>query len=81
MALLVAPPRPPRVALGDRSNHDRFRFRQWQMMVTTITVFVTGWFCTLGVIPAIIALMIAKHILVAVLVMGLGVDSREKWLR
>ena len=31
--------------------------------------------CTLGIIPAIIGLSVAKHVLVAILVMGLGVDA------
>jgi hypothetical protein len=49
--------------------------RLLQVMATTITVLITGWFCTLGAIPAILALMVAKHVLVAILVMGLGVDA------
>ena len=40
-------------------------------------MLITGWVCTLGIIPAIIALMVAKHILVAILVMGLGVDGNR----
>jgi hypothetical protein len=44
---------------------------------------VTAWFCTLGPIPAIIALVVAKHILVALLIMGLDMypaykNEREK---
>ncbi len=45
--------------------------------MTALTVLVTGWFCTLGWVPAILALLVAKHVLVAILVMGLGVDSAE----
>jgi hypothetical protein len=49
--------------------------RLTQIVATVVTVLATTWFCTLGPIPAILALMVAKHILVAILVMGLGVDA------
>ena len=75
MALLAPPPAPPRVALGDDDGARRLRLRLTQLMATTVTVLATGWLCTLGAIAAIIALMVAKHVLVAILVMGLGVDS------
>ena len=34
--------------------------------------------CTLGLIPAIISLAVAKHVLVAILVMDLGVDAPQR---
>ena len=77
MALLAPPPRPPRVATGDNDGLRRAHLRLWQISMTALTVFVTAWFCTLGVIPAITALMVAKHVLVAILVMGLGVDAPD----
>jgi hypothetical protein len=77
MALKAPPPAPPLVAVGDDDGIRRVRMRLWQIMVSAITVFVTAWFCTLGPIPAILALMVAKHILVAVLLMGLGVDAPD----
>jgi hypothetical protein len=46
-----------------------------QALATSATILVTGWVCTLGAIPAIIGLSVAKHVLVAILVMGLGVDA------
>jgi hypothetical protein len=49
--------------------------RVTQVVATLVTVLLTAWCCTLGAIPAIIALSVAKHVLVAVLVMGLGVDA------
>jgi hypothetical protein len=49
--------------------------RLMQVMATIITVLATIWLCTLGAIPAILGLMVAKHVLVAILVMGLGVDA------
>lgn len=78
MSRLAPPPSPPRVALGEGDDRlRRVRLRLWQLLMTALTVLVTGWFCTLGWVPAILALLVAKHVLVAILVMGLGVDSAE----
>jgi len=75
----MAPPNyPPRVALGEGDGLGRVRFRLWQLWWTAVTVGVTAWICTFGWIPAILALMVAKHILVAILVMGLGVDAKQR---
>ena len=71
----IAPPPPPIIALRDDDGARRLRFQRWQIITTAFTVLVAAWFCTLGVLPAILALMIAKHILVAVLIVGL--DQRE----
>jgi hypothetical protein len=74
----MAPPNcPPRVALGDGDGLARVRFRLWQILWTAATVGVTAWICTFGWIPAILALLAAKHVLVAILVMGLGVDAKQ----
>ena len=43
--------------------------------MTALTVLITGWFVSMGPIPAVLALLVAKHVLVAILVMGLGVDA------
>jgi hypothetical protein len=75
MALLAPPPSPPRVDLTDDGGLHRFRLRLTQVTATMVTVLVTAWLCTLGVIPAILALMVAKHVLVAILLMGLGLDD------
>jgi hypothetical protein len=76
MAVLAPPPiAPPPIATDDNDGLRRFRLRMTQVTATAITVLATAWLCTLGVIPAIIALMVAKHILVAILMMGLGVDA------
>jgi hypothetical protein len=75
MSLIAPPPAPPRIATGDGDGARKFRIRLTQVMATMITLLATAWACTLGPIPAIIALSIAKHVLVAVLVMGLGVDE------
>jgi hypothetical protein len=63
------------VALADGDGLDRFRFRLYQLWWTVLTVLVTAWFITLGPIPAILALVTAKHVLVAILLMGMGVGT------
>jgi hypothetical protein len=80
MALMAPPQLPPRVALadGDGDSVRRWRFRAWQMSLTVAIVFATAWFFTLGPIPGILAVMVAKHLLVAILVMGLGVDAPQQ---
>lgn len=75
MAMLAPPPAPPRVATSDDDGARQFRLRFTQVAATIITLLVTAWACTLGVLPAIIAVTAAKHVLVAVLMMGLGVDA------
>jgi hypothetical protein len=75
MSLLAPPPAPPRVATDDNDGLKRVRLRLVQILASLVTVVVTTWLCTLGPIPAILALMTAKHVLVAILVMGLGVDA------
>ncbi len=75
MATIAPPPAPPRVAMGDDDRTNKLRFRVWQMTATMVTLMITAWICSLGAIPAIIALVTAKHVLVAILMMGLGVDA------
>jgi hypothetical protein len=81
MALLAPPPRPPQIALSDDDGLRKFRLRMTQALATIFTILVTGWLCTLGVVPAIIALSVAKHVLVAIFLMGIGVDApaKENW--
>ncbi len=82
MALLAPPPRPPQVAVGLRDEDARrFRRRVTLTVATVLTVLGTGWVCTFGIIPAIIALSVAKHVLVAILMMGIGVDAPAKQRR
>ena len=75
MANLAPPPAPPRVTFHEGDGTRRFRVRMFQVSATLATLLGTAWVCTLGVFPAIVALMIAKHVLVAILMMGLGVDA------
>jgi hypothetical protein len=63
------------VGLDDTGGSDRLRLRLQQVSLTTATVLVTTWCVTLGPVAAVVSLTIAKHILVAILVMGLGIDQ------
>jgi hypothetical protein len=74
----MAPPAflPP-VALDDEGDFGRVQLRLRQLSLTLVTVLITVWLITLGPIPAIIAVVTAKHVLVAILVMGLGVDAQQ----
>jgi hypothetical protein len=75
MAVLAPPPSPPVSALDDNDGLRRFRLRLMQVMATAVTVLCTAWVCTLGAIPAILGLMVAKHVLVAILVMGFELEN------
>ena len=76
MINLSSPPRlPTAVALADDDGLRRAHFRIWQWTMSLVTVLVTAWCITLGPIPGIIAVVVAKHILVAILVAGLGVNQ------
>jgi hypothetical protein len=75
MALIEMPPppAPPRIALDDDDGSKRVRLRLSQLWLTFVTVLITAWLMTLGhPILTIIAVVTAKHVLVAILVMGLG---------
>src|SRR5689334_8698796 len=79
MPSMTAPPEgPPVVTLDDGGGLGRVQFRLQLVFLTALTVFITGWFCTLGVFPAIVSLMIAKHILVAILVVGLENPEKQQ---
>ncbi|HEX4588812.1 MAG TPA: hypothetical protein VH120_02705 [Gemmataceae bacterium] len=75
---MTVPPYPPPVALADPGGSDRLRLRLHQVTLSAVTVLATAWCITLGTIPALISLSIAKHVLVAILVMGLGVDEPQR---
>jgi len=78
MSVLAPPPPapPPTVGLGDRDDHHRrLRMRLTQLTATAVTVIITAWICTFGPIPAVIALVTAKHVLVAILLMGMGMGD------
>jgi hypothetical protein len=78
----IAPPAPPTcIAAADDDGRRRFRFRLRQLSLSMMTIFITAWFCSFGPIPAILALLVAKHVLVAILLMGLGVDAPRQLQR
>ena len=77
MIRMVPPPHPPATALDDRPGGN-LHFRMKQIIWTAVTVFLTAWFCTMGPIPAILALCVAKHVLVAILLMGIDVNRRPR---
>lgn len=74
---VLPPPAPPvRIATSeDDYGRQRFRRRMTQVVASLVTVLLTAWCCTLGAIPAIIALAVAKHVLVAIMLMNSGIHS------
>ena len=74
----LAPPPPPRVALADGDGVRRLQFRLWQVFMCVLTVMATAYLVFLGPIPAIIGLVVAKHVLVAILCMGLDLYPTQK---
>jgi len=72
--MVTVPPRVPSliVAVGDRGPRKLY-LRLQKILVSTVTIAATAWCVTLGPLPAILACAIAKHVLVAVLVMGYDV--------
>ncbi len=72
----TSPPGPPfSVTLADDDARARLRFRLWQVTAATATILTTGWLVMLGPVPAVCGLLVAKHVLVAILVMGVGLDA------
>jgi hypothetical protein len=71
------PPVPP-VTLSDEGPLRRVHFRLWQIVMTALTILGTAWCFTLGALPGIIAVLFAKHILVAVLAVGLRLPPQER---
>lgn len=67
----TAPPRAPAlVATGGNDGSRRLQLRLQKISLSTLTVAATAWCITLGPIPAVLACAVAKHMLVAFLVMG-----------
>ena len=60
---------------------ERVRFRLWQIEVLALTLLATCWCVTLGPVPAILAVLAAKHVLVALLVEGLAVGEERQETR
>ena len=77
MAQIAPPQAPPWVTLSDDDGMKGVHFSLWQLLLTTITILATGWFVTLGVLPAILSILVAKHVLVAILMIGLDRDAGQ----
>jgi len=72
----VGPPRlPPRDYVTFDDGLRRVHFRLWQILMAAITIVFTCWFVTFGLFWAIMALMVAKHVLVAILAVGLRLPT------
>jgi hypothetical protein len=65
---------PPRaaapIATDDNDGSRRLHLRLQKIAFSSLTVAATAWCTTLGPVPAILACAVAKHVLVAILVMG-----------
>ncbi len=74
--LLLIPP-DSRISNGADDPPQPVRRLLVRILASLATVAVTAWVCTFGWIPAILSLLIAKHVLVAIVLMDLGVDRRR----
>ena len=76
---MIAPPplkRPPQTATMDEFPPlRRIHFRLWQIGWASAIVLITAWCYLLGPFAAILATVIAKHILVAILAAGLDLPD------
>jgi hypothetical protein len=72
-----SPPSLPTIVSVEDRGPDRIRLRLKQLSWTTVTIAATTWLCTFGPVPGILAIAVAKHVLVAILVMGTGLDERR----
>ena len=76
----AAPPLPPQNdLLTYDGNLHRVHFRQWQILMTAVTVAITCWFATFGVVSAILSIMVGKHVLVAILAAGLNLPVQKPY--
>jgi hypothetical protein len=68
---MITPPRTPAlVATGGNGGSARLNLRLQKISLSAITIVATAWCITLGPVPAVLACAVAKHVLVAFLVMG-----------
>jgi len=77
---MIPPPLklPPHTATMDEFPPlRRIRFRLWQIGLAGMTVFAAAWCWTLSPFAGILAAVVAKHILVAILAAGLDLPDDE----
>ena len=74
----ITPPREHSGSDPNENRHAQVAFRLWQIEVAFVVVLVTAWFVTLGPLPAILALVTAKHVLVALLMLGVEGDTHYR---
>ncbi|GEM_PF-4723542 len=67
----VATPTPRATTFSGDNPRQRVNFRLWQITMSAITLLITIWFFTLNPLAGILALVVAKHIWVAILASGL----------
>lgn len=78
MSQLTPPRLPPAVSTcRDDDPLRRVHFRLWQISLAAVTVLVTGWFWSLGPAAGLTASFLAKHVLVAILTVGLDLPEPE----
>ncbi len=76
MATGILPPKAEPETDEVPPNHVHFRL--WQIVISAATVVLTGWFFTLNPFAGIIAVFVAKHVLVAILAAGLAPPRRGR---
>jgi hypothetical protein len=74
----MTPPPVQQVTAGGDDRRERLQFRLWQLCMSTLTILAAVWFTMYGTLAAILAWVVAKHILVAILMMGLHRYPRYK---
>lgn len=75
--LLLIPPKRKAGYAGDDVQPEPPRRVVVRSLAAVATVAATAWACSFGWAAAIVALLTAKHVLVAILLMDLGVDRPE----
>jgi hypothetical protein len=75
----LTPPLPPSLATTGDDGRQRLQFRLWQLLISTLTIMLSVWLTTFcRPLLTILTWVVAKHILVAVFMMGLHRYPRYK---
>jgi hypothetical protein len=76
MAVVAPPRKPPLVALHDGDGLRRVQHGLFLLGWTAATIFINAWLFTIDIAAGVLGLVVAKHVLVACLVKGLGIDAQ-----